>query len=151
MAPSLVTREGKGFLSVGSPGGHQVTLANIDVVLNILEFGMGLQGAIPVSRTDSAGPVNLVDSRLDESAVESLRAMGHTLEVVHDIESWYRFARPSAILADKQSGTLRAGTHTFPVLEATGLGPGTHKSLPATAAPGVTRLHEPDGGSVSRH
>ena len=120
MAPLLVTKDGKGLLSVGSPGGRQVTLANTNVVLNILEFGMGPQQAITASRTDAAGPVNLVDARLDDSVVESLRGMGHSLDVVSDIEAWYRFARPSAIQVDQENGVLRAGTHTFQVAEAAG-------------------------------
>ena len=120
MAPLLVTKDGKALLSVGSPGGRQVTLANTNVVLNILEFGMGPQQAITASRTDAAGPVNLVDARLDDRVVESLRGMGHSLDVVSDIEAWYTFARPSAIQVDQENGVLRAGTHTFQVAEAAG-------------------------------
>ena len=108
------------MLSVGSPGGRQVTSANLNVVLNILEFGMSPQEGITASRTDAAGPVNLVDSRLDTSVVKSLREMGHAIRVVTDIESWYSFARPSAILVDKKRGILRAGTHALQTAQVLG-------------------------------
>jgi gamma-glutamyltranspeptidase/glutathione hydrolase len=120
MAPLLATKQGKPYLSVGSPGGRQVINANINVALNILEFGMSPQEAITASRTDAAGPMNLVDSRLDGDVVEALRRMGHRIEVVSDIEAWYRFARPSAILVDRDQGVLRAGTHLLQTAESVG-------------------------------
>ena len=120
MAPLLATKQGKPYLSVGSPGGRQVINANINVALNVLEFGMGPHEAITVSRTDAAGQQNLVDSRLDGNVVQALRQLGHRIEVVSDIEAWYRFARPSAILVDRDQGVLRAGTHTLQTAAAVG-------------------------------
>ena len=120
MAPLMVTKEGRPYLSVGSPGGRQVTLANTNVLLNILEFGMSPQEAITASRSDAAGSANLVDGRLDEGVVEALRRMGHSIQVVSDVESWYSFARPSAILVDEKSGVLRAGAHMLQTAEAVG-------------------------------
>ena len=120
MAPLLVTKEGKSYLSVGSPGGRQVINANINVTLNVLEFGMGPQESITSPRVDAAGPQSLVDSRVEASTVTALRNMGHRVEIVDDIEAWYRFARPSAILVDNEAGTLRAGTHILQTAEAVG-------------------------------
>lgn len=120
MAPLVATKDGKSYLSVGSPGGRQVINANINVTLNILEFGIGPQQAITAPRTDAAGLENLVDSRLDAAVVSDLRRLGHRIEVVDDVESWYRFARPSAILVDRDAGVLRAGTHLLQTAEAVG-------------------------------
>jgi len=120
MAPLLATRDGKPYLSVGSPGGRQVINANINVTLNILEFGMGPQEAITAPRTDAAGSSSLVDARVDAATVEALRSMGHRIEVVNDVDAWYRFARPSAIVVDHDRGVLRAGTHTLQTAEAVG-------------------------------
>ena len=120
MAPLLATKQGKPYLSVGSPGGRQVINANINVALNILEFGMDPQESITVPRTDTAGELNLVDSRLDVNVVEALRQLGHRIEVVSDIEAWYRFGRPSALLVDRDNGVLRAGTHTLQTATAVG-------------------------------
>ena len=120
MAPLLVTKEGKSYLSVGSPGGRQVINANINVTLNVLEFGMGPQESITSPRVDAAGPQSLVDSRVEASTVTALRNMGHRVEIVDDIEAGYRFARPSAILVDNEAGTLRAGTHILQTAEAVG-------------------------------
>jgi gamma-glutamyltranspeptidase/glutathione hydrolase len=120
MAPLIATRQSKPYLSVGSPGGRQVINANINVALNVLEFGMGPQEAITAPRTDAAGVNNLVDSRLDSDVVEGLRRMGHRMDVVSDIETWYRFARPSAILVDRDQGVLRAGAHLLQTAQALG-------------------------------
>ena len=94
--------------------------SNINLALNVLEFGMGPQEAITAPRADAAGQVNLVDSRLDGSVVEALRQMGHRIEVVSDIEAWYRFGRPSALVVDREHNVLRAGTHTLQTAEAVG-------------------------------
>ena len=120
MAPLLATKHGKSYLSVGAPGGRQVINANINVALNVLAFGMGPQEAITAPRADAAGQVNLVDSRLDGNVVEALRNMGHRIEVVSDIEAWYRFGRPSALVVDREHNVLRAGTHTLQTAEAVG-------------------------------
>lgn len=120
MAPLLVTRDGKGFLSVGSPGGRQVTNANTNVVLNVLEFGMGPQEAITSTRIDTAGAVNMADSRLDKGVVKALEQMGHSMHIVNDVDAWYSFARPSAIQIDERKGVLRAGTHVGGVAAVTG-------------------------------
>ena len=120
MAPLLATKQGKPYLSVGAPGGRQVINAGINVAVNVLEFGMSPQEAITAPRTDAAGVTNLVDCRLNGDVIAALKQMGHRIEVVSDVEAWYRFARPSAIVADRDRSVLRAGTHLLQTAEAVG-------------------------------
>ena len=120
MAPVLVTKEGQAYLSVGSPGGRKVNNANTNVVLNVLEFGMGPQEAITVPRADASGPTTLLDARLDQETVERLRQMGHKVEVASDLVGWYSFAKPTAILVDSERGAFHGGSDPWPVAEARG-------------------------------
>ena len=73
MAPILARKNGKPYMSVGSPGGRKVNNANTNLSMNILEFGMGPQEAITTSRSDSSGHTTLVDQRISLETVKTLK------------------------------------------------------------------------------
>ena len=120
MAPILARKNGKPYMSVGSPGGRKVNNANTNLSMNILEFGMGPQEAITTSRSDSSGPTTLIDQRISLETVKTLKEMGHKIEIIADMELWYSFARPSAIVVDHENNLLLGGSDSFPVAEAKG-------------------------------
>ena len=45
MSPVLVSKEGKPMLMTGSPGGSKIISANMQMILNVLEFGMNIADA----------------------------------------------------------------------------------------------------------
>src|SRR5205085_12260284 len=50
MAPTIVLRHGRPFLSVGSPGGATIITTVLQILLNRLDFGMTLPQAIAAPR-----------------------------------------------------------------------------------------------------
>ena len=46
--------------------------------------------------------------------------MGHKIQMVGDSETWYSFARPSAIVFDQEKNLLKGGSDPFLVAEAKG-------------------------------
>ena len=86
----------------------------------MLDFGMGPQEAVTAPRADASGATTQVDSRIDPETVERLRRMGHDVEVIPDMAAWYSFARPSAVMVDRERGVLRSGSDPAPVPEARG-------------------------------
>lgn len=46
MSPTIVTRDGKTFLIVGSPGGSRIISITLNTVMNIIDYGMTLQEAV---------------------------------------------------------------------------------------------------------
>lgn len=50
MAPTIVTRDKKGFLVLGSPGGSRIITASLQVALNIIDHGMLPQEAVDAPR-----------------------------------------------------------------------------------------------------
>ncbi len=46
MTPTLVMRDGKPYLAAGSPGGPTIISTVLEVVLNVLDFGMNVQDAV---------------------------------------------------------------------------------------------------------
>ena len=46
MAPTLVLREGRPFLALGSPGGPTIINSVLEVLVNVIDFGMNVQDAV---------------------------------------------------------------------------------------------------------
>ena len=49
-SPIIVMRDGKFFLSLGTPGGETIGQTQFQVLLNILDFDMGIQEGIEAPR-----------------------------------------------------------------------------------------------------
>jgi gamma-glutamyltranspeptidase/glutathione hydrolase len=50
MAPTLVTKDGRVFLVLGSPGGSRIITITLETALNIIDYGMQLQEAVDAPR-----------------------------------------------------------------------------------------------------
>ena len=50
MSPSIVLKENRPFLIVGSPGGSTISTVVLQVIMNVLDFGMDIQQAIDMPR-----------------------------------------------------------------------------------------------------
>jgi gamma-glutamyltranspeptidase/glutathione hydrolase len=50
MAPTLVTRDGKTFMVVGSPGGSRIITITLQAALNVIDYGMAPQEAVDAAR-----------------------------------------------------------------------------------------------------
>ncbi len=113
MAPLMVLRDGRPVILEGAPGSRRIIARNTQVVLNMVEFGMGPQEAVTTPTTDASGIDTLVDARIAPNAFEGLKAKGHRIKVVEEAPGMSFFARPSAVLIDREKGILRAGVDVF--------------------------------------
>ena len=50
MTPTIIEKDGKLFLVVGSPGGSTIPTSVFQVIVNILDFGMNVQDAVNAGR-----------------------------------------------------------------------------------------------------
>jgi gamma-glutamyltranspeptidase/glutathione hydrolase len=50
MVPTIILRDGKLFMLVGSPGGSRIPSAVLQVILNVIDFGMTAQDAVDAPR-----------------------------------------------------------------------------------------------------
>ena len=50
MAPTLVEKDGKVALALGSPGGSRIITTVLETALNLIDYGMGLQEAVDAPR-----------------------------------------------------------------------------------------------------
>ena len=118
--PAFVFDEQGPLLALGAPGGRKVLTAVMQVMLNVLDFEMGIQSAISAPRIHcETGPLQL-DRRLPAETIEGLRSLGHAIELreEHYLSSY--FGRPNGILIDRDEGVLRGGVEPFRVSMAVG-------------------------------
>jgi gamma-glutamyltranspeptidase/glutathione hydrolase len=83
MAPTILVRDGKVFLTVGSLGGRTIINTVLTTILNVVDFGMNVQEAIDGPRFHHQWlPDELRYEKfgLSSDTLELLRARGHTLK-----------------------------------------------------------------------
>ncbi len=82
MTPSIVLRDGKLRLVLGSPGGPRIISAVLEVIQNVIDFRMGIQDAVRQPRFHHQWqPDTLYLERSFPSATENaLRDRGYTVE-----------------------------------------------------------------------
>lgn len=121
MAPLMVLRDGRPIILEGAPGSRRIIARNTQVIFNMVEFGMGPQEAVSAPTTDASGLDTLVDSRIALKVIKGLRAKGHRIKVVEEAPGMSFFARPSAVLIERENGAIRAGVDVFRRSTALGL------------------------------
>jgi gamma-glutamyltranspeptidase/glutathione hydrolase len=121
VSPTLAFREGKPWLACGSPGGRKVMTAILQTLVNSIDFDLGPQEAVSRPRVHCEGPATQVDSRIDAEVLETLRDMGHRLDVREETFTNSLFARPNGVRIYHEKGELRAGVNQHKMAWAMGL------------------------------
>jgi gamma-glutamyltranspeptidase len=104
----LAMRDGKPWFAFGTPGGFGQTQTHLQVLNDILLFGMTPQEAIDAPRMVRmlTGTIMLED-RFPMNVPATLRERGHTVGSRGSPANLFGGAQ--AILIDQESGALRAG------------------------------------------
>lgn len=81
-APTLVMRDGRPWIALGTPGGHTIDQTVPQMVMNLLDFGMDIREALAAPRISFLEPDLLgVEDRIPEAVRRELAARGHKIEV----------------------------------------------------------------------
>jgi len=84
MTPTIVEKNGKLFLVIGSPGGSTIPTSVFQVVVNVIDFGMGIQKAINSGRFHHQWLpdwINYEKNAIDSVTACKLAEMGHELRL----------------------------------------------------------------------
>lgn len=105
LTPMMVTRDGKLAFTVGTPGGDSQPQSLLQIVNNLLLFGMSPQEAIEAPRFRSNGGTNVaIEWMVPADVRAALTAKGHDLRVV---KGWTAtFGGAQMIRVEPQFGTL---------------------------------------------
>lgn len=117
--PAMVTKEGKPWLCFGVMGGDMQPQGHVQVLVNLIDFGMNVQAAGDAPRVrhvGSAQPTGIpmaagggtinVESAIPEDVIRGLLERGHQVAR----ENGGGYGGYQAILIDWQRGTLHGGT-----------------------------------------
>jgi gamma-glutamyltranspeptidase/glutathione hydrolase len=118
LTPTLVMKDGKPLLVLSTPGGDNQDQSLIQVLLNVIEFGMNVQEAVEAPRFQTlhlvssfddhrfnAGVLNL-ESRITREVADQLATRGHKIEMQ---SAWGNPSAPTIILRRADTGVIEGG------------------------------------------
>jgi gamma-glutamyltranspeptidase/glutathione hydrolase len=76
MSPTLVEKDGRVLLVLGSPGGSRIITAVLETILNIVDYGMAAQEAVGAPRLHHQGLPDEVAYERSGLAPETIAALG---------------------------------------------------------------------------
>jgi gamma-glutamyltranspeptidase/glutathione hydrolase len=109
MAPTIVYKDGKPVLVLGSPGATRIITSNLQVILNVLDFGMSISDAVLAPRFDCQGDIIRCQARIPEYVCAEVRRR-HPIERLS--QSHGGLALVHAITMDPKTGRLAGGADT---------------------------------------
>jgi gamma-glutamyltranspeptidase/glutathione hydrolase len=106
----MVFRSGRPYMIGGTPGGDYQVQTNLQVIANVLDFGLDPQAAVDAPRWGhNAGKLEL-DQRISASVADDLRTRGH--DVVEMPPGSNARGPAQVIVIDQGSGALLGGSPT---------------------------------------
>jgi gamma-glutamyltranspeptidase/glutathione hydrolase len=106
MAPTIVYQGEKPVLVLGSPGATRIITSNLQVILNVLDFGMSASDAVLAPRFDCQGDLIKCQARIPEFVCAEVRRR-HPIERLP--QSHGGLALVHAITIDPATGKLAGG------------------------------------------
>jgi gamma-glutamyltranspeptidase/glutathione hydrolase len=98
IAPTVVMRGGKPVLAIGTPGAARIVSALAQIIINIIDFGLGLDEAIEAPRAHCLSKTLALEGRFPAEVVDALKAWGHPIKMYPDWDNYFGGAQ--AILID---------------------------------------------------
>ena len=81
-APTILLKDGRPVAALGTPGGHTITQAVSQMIMNLLDHDMTIEEAIAAPRVAFIEPNTLaVEESIPASIRDELATMGHELQV----------------------------------------------------------------------
>jgi gamma-glutamyltranspeptidase / glutathione hydrolase len=105
MVPTIVLKDGKPFMVLGAPGGSRIITAVLQVMLNVIDFGMNIQDAIDLPRVHHQWKPDRLDIErgISPDTIVLLKKAGYNIEEAKPVV----IARVEAILL--ADGWLQGG------------------------------------------
>ncbi|MBC8180076.1 gamma-glutamyltransferase [candidate division KSB1 bacterium] len=105
-APTIILKNGKSFMTLGSPGGTRIISALAQIIMNVIDFNMSMDQAIEAPRLHCLKNILHLEGRIEENIVGELEKMGHKLKIHPDFDNFFGGAQ--GIIIQKE-GTLDGG------------------------------------------
>ena len=118
LTPTLVMKDGQPFAALSTPGGDNQDQALLQVLFNVIEFGMNPQEAVEAGRFETQHYVSsfadhkfnpgslMVEKRFGEALIEEMKRRGNKVEVNADFAPT---SAPTIVLFDPKTKLIQAG------------------------------------------
>lgn len=109
MSPTIVQKDGKLFMVVGSPGGSRIITTVLQVISNVIDHNMNIREAVDAPRVHMQwvpDNIRIEPNGLSQDVINNLTAMGYQFTVRGATEY---FGEANAILVDQSTKTLTGG------------------------------------------
>ncbi|WP_435077566.1 gamma-glutamyltransferase [Halococcus sp. AFM35] len=98
-SPTIVFRDGKPLFTVGSPGGTTIITTVAEMVINLVDFGMGLAEAVAEPRLyANSEPAIYPEASVPEDVQDGLRELGY------ELSPFTRLGNVMTIRVDQETG-----------------------------------------------
>lgn len=91
MSPTIVTKDGKPFMVIGSPGGSRIITITLEAIINVVDFGMDISQAVNTPRIHhqwQPDTVYLEPYALSPDTEKALAAMGYKFDGGNNTPVW---------------------------------------------------------------
>jgi gamma-glutamyltranspeptidase/glutathione hydrolase len=105
LIPGMVLKEGKPYFSFGVMGGDMQPQGHVQVLLNLIDFGMDVQQAGEAPRFRHSADGVLLESAFDPPVIDALGKKGHAIGAGIDVWGGYQ-----GILIDPGGSVLMGGS-----------------------------------------
>ncbi|MBX2841534.1 MAG: gamma-glutamyltransferase [Flammeovirgaceae bacterium] len=88
MTPTIIEKDGKLFMVVGTPGGSTIITNVYQVILNVIDHGLTMQEAVDAKKMHSQWlPDRIIIEKdcLDSLTIDSLQQLGHEIKEINSI------------------------------------------------------------------
>lgn len=108
VSPVQIFRDGRLRLSIGTPGSYGILQTTVQIICNVLDFGMNVQEAIeaPRFRLQEPGLMSF-EGRFPQELVDDLNARGHTITRLP--QGWSRLVGGAHGIQVTEHDTLMGG------------------------------------------
>jgi gamma-glutamyltranspeptidase/glutathione hydrolase len=110
MSPTVVSKDGKPFMVIGSPGGSRIITITLEAIVNVIDHGMDIQEAIDAPRIHHQwlpDTLYVEPQGLSPDTLKLLAGIGYHLDVAEDGKTWGQAA--GILVGGKSLGEIEAG------------------------------------------
>jgi len=106
MTPTIVAKDGRNFMVIGSPGGPTIITTVLQCIMNVVDHGMTVNEAIAAGRFHHQWLPDKIEyekGAFSEETIAALKGFGHSLKDVKQI------GNAQGVLLDPRTGLLMGG------------------------------------------
>jgi len=106
MTPTIVTKDGRNFMVIGTPGGPTIITTVLQCIMNVVDHGMTVNEAIAAGRFHHQWLPDRIDyekGAFSGETITALKGLGHSLKNVKQI------GNAQGIIIDPRTGLLMGG------------------------------------------